>query len=252
MKTSVTVLLFMSLFGMSFNFYVIHFFVKESMAWDNALTYCKEHHHDLSTVSKEDLQQLSNNAQDDYYWIGLKKVNHEQNLWNWSEGGMAVINKWDNEQPDNDAEKCGAVKRSSSKLHDAPCSWAIPFYCMEVFELFLVQQENTWEEALDYCRQHYIDLAIISAEMIMTEAKSTVTAAQTEDVWTGLRFLAGYWFWVNGTDLHYTAWSVEGELQCPAMNQRCGILNRDEKLWKSTDCDRRLNFLCVRRAHTNY
>ncbi|XP_051506049.1 secretory phospholipase A2 receptor-like [Myxocyprinus asiaticus] len=250
MKTTVTVLYFMSLFGLNSSFYVYHFYVTESMTWDGAQTYCRAHNDDLSTVSSQDLQQLSDNAQSNY-WIGLQKLDNNKNLWEWSAGGMATINEWDRGEPDDYNQKCGFVKKSNSKLHDLWCSASLQFYCMEVYELILVQQTNTWEEALDYCRQHYIDLAIINSEIIMVEARNKTKSAQTEDVWTGLRFLAGHWFWVNGDDVDYTAWSVEGDFQCPAMNQRCGAIDRDNNDWKPTDCDQRLNFLCVKRANIN-
>ncbi|XP_051994914.1 lymphocyte antigen 75-like [Xyrauchen texanus] len=246
MKTTVTVLFFMSLFGLNSSFYVYHFYVNVSMTWDDAQTYCRTHYNDLSTVSSQDLQLLSNNAQENY-WIGLQKLDHLKNLWQWSTGEKATINEWDSGEPSDYYQKCGYVKKSNSKLRDLTCSWTLPFYCMEVYELILVQQTNTWEEAVDYCRQHYIDLAIINSENIVVEARNKIKPAQTEDVWTGLRFLAGHWFWVNGDDVDYTAWSVEGDLQCPAMNQRCGAFDRDNNDWKPTDCDRKLNFLCVKR-----
>ncbi|XP_051984497.1 snaclec stejaggregin-B subunit beta-1-like [Xyrauchen texanus] len=244
MKTTGTVLLFLSFFGLNSSVYRFHYFVNQYVNWNDAQKYCREHYDDLSTVNSQDLEPLSKTYY--YIWLGLQ-ADVNLKTWNWSEGGKATINGWAYGETIFYYEKCAYLYMSY--LYGAPCSWAIPFYCMEVYELILVQQENTWEEALDYCRQNYIDLAIITIEMIMTEAKNKVTAAQTEDVWIGLRFLAGHWFWVNGTDLNYSAWSVEGELQCPAMNKRCGVLNRDEKLWKSTDCDRRLNFLCVKKAY---
>uniref|UniRef100_A0A671NH72 C-type lectin domain-containing protein n=1 Tax=Sinocyclocheilus anshuiensis TaxID=1608454 RepID=A0A671NH72_9TELE len=130
------------------------------------------------------------------------------------------------------------------KFHSIACSWPIPFFCMEVFELILVQQESTWEEALQYCRRHYTDLAVLSSDVIMAETMKKSTAAQTEDVWIGLRFIAGHWFWVNGADLQYKVWSSGGELQCPALNQCCGVYNVKQRAWKPAACERRLNFLC--------
>ncbi|XP_051575953.1 snaclec stejaggregin-B subunit beta-1-like [Myxocyprinus asiaticus] len=246
MKTTGTVLLFLSFFGLNSSVYRFHYFVNQAMNWHDAQKYCREHYDDLSTVNSQDLEPLSNYYY--YIWLGLQ-TDVNLKTWNWSEGGKATINGWGYGEHSIYYKRCGFLYMSH--LYDSDCSWTIPFYCMEVYELILVQQEKTWEEALDYCRQHYIDLAIINIEMIMAEARNTITAAQTEDVWTGLRFLAGHWFWVNGDDVDYTSWSAEGELQCPAMSQRCGVLNRNEKVWKPRDCDRRLNFLCVRRASFN-
>uniref|UniRef100_A0A8C1Q630 C-type lectin domain-containing protein n=1 Tax=Cyprinus carpio TaxID=7962 RepID=A0A8C1Q630_CYPCA len=73
-------------------------------------------------------------------------------------------------------------------------------------EFVLVHQNETWEGALEYCRTHYTDLASLSTKERMDSALLEITQAETEYVWTGLRFLAGDWFWVTGDDLNYTAW----------------------------------------------
>ncbi|XP_051757350.1 CLECT domain-containing protein [Ctenopharyngodon idella] len=251
MKASVTVLLFLSLFRLKLSVYRFHFYVNEIMSWQDAQTHCRLHYYDLSTVKSKDLQKLSNNPliKEDYFWIGLERDSQDVNKWRWSEGGEATITFWDDKEPNNDHEKCGAVNKNTYKLCDGDCSEHLGFYCMTVFELILVQQESTWEEALEYCRQNHINLAIINSDDIMEEAQINSTAANTDDVWTGLRFLAGHWFWVNGEDLDYKVWSADGELQCPAMNQRCGVYDRTQNVWKPTDCERRLNFLCVDKGY---
>ncbi|XP_077085812.1 C-type mannose receptor 2-like [Siphateles boraxobius] len=252
MKATVTVFLFLSLFGLNNSLYRKHYYVNENKQWSDAQQYCRTNHDDLSTVSNEELQPLSDNAQatGDYFWIGLRREANDQR-WRWTGGEEATDVMWDQGEPYwwyDGKEKCVAVKKSASKLHDKLCTSTYPFYCMEVFELIVVQQENTWEEALEYCRQNYIDLAGLSSDVIMKEAEDKSTSALTEDVWIGLRFLAGHWFWVNGEGLGYKVWSADGELQCPAMDQRCGVYNVKKKVWKTADCEKRLNFLCVKTA----
>ncbi|XP_048039349.1 C-type mannose receptor 2-like [Megalobrama amblycephala] len=249
MKATVTVFLFLSLFGLNTSLYRKHYYVNEYMEWSDARRYCKTNHDDLSTVSNEELQSLSDNPQISYgyYLIGLIRDPIDSERWRWTGGEDATNVTWDKGEPNTVHEECGAVKKSTAKVHDAGCFWPIPFYCMEVFELILVQQESTWEEALQYCRQNYIDLAGLSSDVIMTEAKNKSTPALTDDVWIGLHFIAGHWFWVNGEDLDYKVWSADEELQCPAMNQRCGVYDVQQKNWKPADCEQRLNFLCVKK-----
>ncbi|XP_056115057.1 lymphocyte antigen 75-like [Rhinichthys klamathensis goyatoka] len=248
MKAIVTVFLFLSLFGLNTSLYRKHYYVDERKQWSSAQQYCQTHHDDLSTVSNEELQQLSDNSQvTGDYWIGLYRDATDPTLWKWSGGEDATDVKWDRGEPDTLYEQCGKVKKSSSKVHDAYCSWSLPFYCMGVFELIVVKQENTWEEALEYCRQNYIDLASLSSDVIMKEAEDKSTAL-TDDVWIGLRFIAGHWFWLNGEGLDYKVWSAGGELQCPAMDQRCGVYDVKKKVWKPADCEQRLNFLCVKKT----
>ncbi len=92
-------------------------------------------------------------------------------------------------------------------------------------------QKETWEGALEYCRKLYKDLASLSTKERMNSALLEITQAETEYVWTGLRFLAGDWFWVNGDDLNNTAWYQNEQPQCPARDVRCGALDKETKLW---------------------
>ncbi|KAK7176914.1 hypothetical protein R3I93_000988 [Phoxinus phoxinus] len=252
MKASVTVLLFLSLFELNLSVYRFHAFVNETDSWENAQRHCRARYDDLSTVRGKDLQKLSNNPliKDNYFWIGLERDGEDNNKWIWSEGGQATITFWNKGEPNNDNEKCGAVDKNTYKLCDGDCSAHLGFYCMTAFELILVQKESTWEEALQYCRQNHIDLAILNSEDIMEEAQINSTDAETDEVWIGLRFIAGHWFWVNGEDLGYKVWSAGGEPQCPAMDQRCGVYDRTQNAWKPTDCEQRLNFLCVKKGYT--
>ncbi|XP_051501356.1 C-type mannose receptor 2-like isoform X2 [Myxocyprinus asiaticus] len=230
MKATVTVFSFFCLFGLIFSYYRKHFFVKKEMTWTDAQTYCREYYHDLSTISGEEATLLSNNPEvTNEYWVGLHINSQNPNTWIWSTGEEATIINWDIGQPNDAHKNCGRVKTSTFKLSSTLCSLLLPFYCMEIFEPVLVQQNKTWEEALGYCRQNYADLVILNSETIMAEVINNITTAQTAHVWTGLRFLAGHWLWVSGDYLEYKAWSVEGELQCPAINLRCGAVDREEK-----------------------
>lgn len=226
MKAAITVLLFLSLLGLSVSVYRNHFFVKKLVNWKDAQTYCREYHDDLSTINKEEAQMLSKNPEvnNDFFWIGPHRSPTSSEKWIWSGGEDEKIDYWDTGQPDMNNQECGAVNKYSTKLHNVLCWRKIPFYCMQVFEPILVRQNKTWDEALDYCRQNYNDLASLRSRTKMAEVINNTMTSQTAYVWTGLRFMAGHWFWVSGHNLQYKAWSAEGELQCPAGNLRCGAL----------------------------
>ncbi|KAK7176861.1 hypothetical protein R3I93_000950 [Phoxinus phoxinus] len=249
MKAAVAVLLFLSLFRLSFSLYRKHFFVNTFKTWEAARTYCREYHDDLSTVNKEEAQLLSANpgVTYTYFWIGLHISPNNPGQWIWSGDEDEEIDNWDIDEPNTYTEKCVVVKKSNSKLHNAMCSKTRPFYCMQVFEPILVHQNKTWDEALDHCRQHYTDLASLRSQMIMAEAINNTITSQTAYVWTGLRFMAGHWYWVSGHNLQYKAWSVEGELQCPARDLRCGALDRKTFIWRPNNCEDKLNFLCLKK-----
>lgn len=61
-------------------------------------------------------------------------------------------------------------------------------------------------------------------------------------VWTGLRFLAGRWFWSDRAAVS------DGHLpQCPSVTQRCGALAKSgDGGLETLDCTEELNFLCYR------
>nr|XP_021333404.1 C-type mannose receptor 2 [Danio rerio]CAH68844.1 novel protein similar to lectins [Danio rerio] len=248
MKATIAFFVVLNLLGLNTSIRK-HFFVTEQMTWIDAQTYCRKYHSDLSTVTKEEAQLLSSNTDATYSfsWIGLYEDPDRADEWIWSGGQVEEVDNWDTDQPDDSSENCISLKQFTSKLHDTLCSDMLSFYCMDAVESVLVSQNKAWDEALDYCRQHYIDLVSLSSEMIEAEVINVTGKSQTDFVWTGLRFMAGHWFWVSGEDLQYKAWSVEGEPKCPAGNLRCGALDRNKKVWKAIDCEKRLNFVCIRK-----
>ncbi len=159
------------------------------------------------------------------------------------EGENATQISWDINQPAK-IDGCAFIRRGVKKLHDAECTAKYAFFCMNISEFFLVHQKETWEGALEYCRTHYTDLASLSTTERMNFALLEITQAETKYVWTGLHFLAGHWFWVNGDDLDYTAWYQNEQPQCPARDLRCGALDKQTKLWTHRNCEERFGFLC--------
>ncbi|XP_043099451.1 putative C-type lectin domain family 20 member A [Puntigrus tetrazona] len=246
-KATITVLLFLNLFGLNNSIYRKHYFVNLWRKWPEAQKYCQDNYDDLSIVRNDELQQLSANLPIfwDFVWIGLSRDPQNPKNWKWTGGENATDVYWDRYEPSSFNEKCGAIKMYTAKVHDLNCDSDKTFYCMKLSKLIVVQQESTWEEALLYCRQNYKDLAVLSSEQSMVEAKDQSTTALTDDVWIGLRFIAGHWLWSNGETFEYKVWSSDGELQCPDMNQRCAVLNRNSMVWKPMDCEKKINFFCL-------
>lgn len=61
-------------------------------------------------------------------------------------------------------------------------------------------------------------------------------------VWSGLRFLAGEWLWVNGEEMLYPDLPP-----CPIIGHYCGaLLKNDTGSVEARDCLERKNFLCYR------
>ncbi|KAA0722216.1 hypothetical protein E1301_Tti019766 [Triplophysa tibetana] len=101
-------------------------------------------------------------------------------------------------------------------------------------------EKLTWEEALEYCKVHHNDLASLPTELQLQLIKTGTLEAQTDSVWTGLRFLAGEWFWLDGKPLG----DQVKLLACPVQPRRCGARNTKTDKWENRDCEEKLNFLC--------
>eukprot|EP00063_Salmo_salar_P069974 XP_014044809.1 PREDICTED: snaclec subunit B-like [Salmo salar] len=125
-------------------------------------------------------------------------------------------------------------------------------YCREKYiDLAFIsnqdEENKTWEEALDHCRKHYTDLTSLLSEneQLLVQRMINSKGAQMDHVWTGLRFLASEWLWVNGDPLEYQAWTGGRLPHCPAQHLCCGTLAREGELWGTRDCEERRNFLCT-------
>ncbi|KAA0722942.1 hypothetical protein E1301_Tti015614 [Triplophysa tibetana] len=245
MKTTLSVLLFLSLCGLNFSLFRKHLHVNRSLSWNEAQKYCREHHYDLSTLTSKEAHQVIKYQDINYWavWVGLYKIPKSLLEWIWS-GGENEPYFWSSDEPNYlDLEDCAGMVTSNSLLLNINCHTHFTFFCMDLFELILVKQNKTWEGALDYCRENYIDLVSITSENITTDVKTNTMTSQTLYVWTGLRFLAGHWFWVNGDE--YENGSQNIPLQCPANNLRCAAVDTTLKVLKPQDCEEHLNFFCI-------
>ncbi|XP_073721191.1 snaclec rhodocetin subunit delta-like [Misgurnus anguillicaudatus] len=125
-------------------------------------------------------------------------------------------------------------------LYDWQCTSPIAYFCYKWdTELIVVKEKKSWEDALQYCRTHHTYLASLPTDLHFIQAKQTT--ADTSSVWTGLRFLAGSWFWLSDEDLGYLSSQLPS---CPANYTYCGSLNLETQRWENKNCMEELNFVC--------
>uniref|UniRef100_A0A8C6LLT6 C-type lectin domain-containing protein n=1 Tax=Nothobranchius furzeri TaxID=105023 RepID=A0A8C6LLT6_NOTFU len=111
---------------------------------------------------------------------------------------------------------------------------------------FSVQQEKTWEEALEHCNENHSNFTSLLSKtenlLAMNEINKT---GINEPVWIGLRYLGDRWLWLNGDPLVYQAWSQRGDQDqlCP-VTRRCGALTKNGT-WENRDCQEKLPFICA-------
>ncbi|XP_034441170.1 macrophage mannose receptor 1-like [Hippoglossus hippoglossus] len=217
--------------------------VSIKMSWSEARNYCRELHTDLSSVNSpeedEELYTIEHEPGPPYVWIGLYK--DASGTWKWSGGGTASYFNW----LTNPVEEDGSCVVHSTKGWDRKdCEKnQLRFYCFRS-SLVLVEEKKTWEEAMEHCRQQNRDLVSLTTSTALIKTLQTSREAHTDYVWTGLRYLAGSWLWVNGSGIEYQAWS-QGEMpQCPKRSHHCGALSLEKQRWVGRDCEEKINFVC--------
>uniref|UniRef100_A0A9J7Y1C5 C-type lectin domain-containing protein n=1 Tax=Cyprinus carpio carpio TaxID=630221 RepID=A0A9J7Y1C5_CYPCA len=151
-----------------------------------------------------------------------------QNIFVSFDGSKEISMPWKAGQPDT-PYTAFCCKSSGGELYD----YWVP-------ELILVKEKKSWEEALEHCRSQHSDLACLPTSLHLFQANNKTADMQTDGVWTGLRFLAGSWFWVSGESLGNLVQLPE----CPASPLYCGSRNLAAKSWESRDCETKLNFVC--------
>nr|XP_055053955.1 putative C-type lectin domain family 20 member A [Misgurnus anguillicaudatus] len=218
-----------------------HFYVDVNMTWFEAQTYCRTHYNDLSTFSskQEYLGFLKTIGSKRFGWIGLYN----------EKGNTFVYKQWSDGNPITYTQL-----KSSILSYNGQCvyvnslgSWVVgdclkvlmPVFCYRVPDLILVKENKSWEDALEYCRLHYIDLASLTSLTDLLTAEKIVNTTAV-NVWTSLRLLAGLWFWINGDTLD----SQMSLPSCPTSPNHCGARNFEAARWEFRDCDEKLNFFC--------
>ncbi|XP_035991813.1 lymphocyte antigen 75 [Fundulus heteroclitus] len=217
-------------------------FVNKSKSWDDASSYCKTiNYKHLATFECSDMETIFT-EKDFPVWVGMRREVI-------SDGFRWIIttsnyNKWMDGEP-RDSRHCVTISSQTKLMATENCSVDLPFVCMSDENIVILVKENkSWEEALEHCRG--ISNSVLRYDLVSVQPgdehqhiMSKAMEADTEEVWTGLRFLGDEWLWVNGESM------MGSHLpQCPMQQQRCGALSKKTSSLKTRDCSERKNFLC--------
>ncbi|XP_034531871.1 C-type mannose receptor 2-like [Notolabrus celidotus] len=173
--------------------------------WTQAQKYCREHHTDLLS-GLDQLQEFKmQSIENKYMWIGLFR-----DTWSWSNGSKSSFRNWGQGlfKDGHDKKECATVLNSLGEWGSDDCNEKKPFFCyddsaadMSSGELsphnspqpndqedkvVLVTQELTWEEALNYCREHHRDLVSITNPQQQKWVQARAKSALSNYVWLGL------------------------------------------------------------------
>ncbi|XP_062410472.1 macrophage mannose receptor 1-like [Sardina pilchardus] len=220
--------------------------VTEEKTWADAQRYCREKHTDLASVRNQaENDQIkgvipySSHVNPVLYWIGLFR-------YTWSDGSSSTFRHWGAGEPNNLGVACTEIE-PSGQWKDADCQHndGSHFICYED-ELVLVRENKTWREALQYCREHHVDLVSVTSERVQRWVSERAKGASTAHVWVGLLHSYGVgWYWVSGQNVSYSNWT-QGHEQVGSDQHRLGAVESGRGQWVSdlTKTDQ-LNFICT-------
>ncbi|KAG7334508.1 hypothetical protein KOW79_002915 [Hemibagrus wyckioides] len=207
------------------------------MNWPQAQQYCAGQYRGLAVVtSVEEYSRL----QDVYTgngWIGMYRSERNASVWLWVDGKEHPYTHWENDQPNNIGGVQNCVYIMQDGWNDIDCQNVALFYCYR--SIILVEEKKTWEQANNYCREHYSTMAFPEPGNPLQLAEQEAMQNQTVRVWTGIRFLNRNWYSVDRK-------LVENVFMpsCPGLSNRCGARNIRTNVWENRDCDEELPFLC--------
>ncbi|XP_049328991.1 C-type mannose receptor 2-like [Astyanax mexicanus] len=113
-----------------------------------------------------------------------------------------------------------------------------------------VNENKTWTEAQNYCRQTYTDLATINNMDEMKKLNETLKGKGGDFVWIGLnRGDTGKWRWSQPDGNFYTVGDKDqnwrrGEPNNLGGNEFCAAMNEQDGKWFDENCESKHTFIC--------
>ncbi|XP_063042955.1 C-type mannose receptor 2-like [Engraulis encrasicolus] len=222
--------------------------INEAKNWTEAQKYCREKHTDLASVrnqtENDQIRYLISGLRGVHVWIGLFR-----DAWEWSDGSSSSFRHWERGEPnyggDNPQGFCVEMKSRSGQWNDHSCDQQKGFICYED-KLVLVRENKTWMDAMQYCRQHHVDLVSVTSEKIQRWVEGWAKAATSPHVWLGLSYhrSLGFWSWVNGYSVSYDNFASNAD-RMPGWDTAGGAVRRDGGQWVSFQETKQLNFICT-------
>uniref|UniRef100_A0A3B3HNV6 C-type lectin domain-containing protein n=1 Tax=Oryzias latipes TaxID=8090 RepID=A0A3B3HNV6_ORYLA len=103
---------------------------------------------------------------------------------------------------------------------------------------FYIGQSRSWSSAQNYCREHYLDLAMIENQEENTRAGSAAPSSPL--TWIGL--YREPWTWSDQSHSTFRN-NIPAGLTNPS-GGHCVLENTDDHLWDNQDCSVKNGFIC--------
>ncbi|XP_041820809.1 C-type mannose receptor 2-like [Chelmon rostratus] len=218
------------------------YFINKSMTWPEAQSHCRKNHTDLVSgiTQLNDDEFKAERKNETFVWIGRFR-----DTWRWSDNSSSSFRNWDLELfRDDEEQKCAVIKfNGTGKWSSDDCHEEKPFFCYED-KVVLIQQNKTWEEALNHCRENHNDLVSITNRNEQMWVRQKAKRASSPYVWLGLRYTCtlDFWFWVSDEEVGYENWASSEETDdCDLSGAMSG--GGEHKWSKKADTDK-FNFIC--------
>ncbi|KAK2909392.1 hypothetical protein Q8A67_005229 [Cirrhinus molitorella] len=206
----------------------------EAKSWSDSRQYCRDHGGDLVIINSEEKLMVIHSYIKQNVWIGLSDIENEGSL-KWVDNSPLKQGFFSPFEP-NDAggnEDCHFQTTSKRGYLWGPDG------------LFMSNEEKSWADSRQYCKDRGADLVIINSE----EKQRHISSFIKDKVWIGLSDTQnkGNMKWVDNSPLNQGFWA-EGEPNnyrgknedCIEMRPSDPVLNN----WNDVLCSEKKKGIC--------
>ncbi|XP_040027915.2 macrophage mannose receptor 1 isoform X1 [Gasterosteus aculeatus] len=230
-----------------------YFLNRQTMAVEDARSFCQRNHADLVTIDSEAesvflWKRLSESSRS--YWIGLN-VDLDK-TYSWMDGSSVVFQRWDEDQPrfQRNDENCAVItpsmgfwhvyncgyehrsicKRSSAPPANATVAPTVPPKggCPQNWKQFeskcyiiVNNQKETWPGAKAQCQAIGGNLASILSRQVQVFLTAQLAEAPATGLWIGMyNVRGGSDLWTDGRPKRYNNWGNDRRILHELMNYR--------------------------------